>query len=446
MSSNWPIKRLGDYSLKIGSGATPKGGKSGYLDDGPYNLIRSQNIYNTGFSANGLVNISEAQAKKLNSVAVESGDILLNITGDSVARVCQVPEKYLPARVNQHVAIIRPDPHIFDTKFLRYFLASPMQQSYMLQLAASGATRNALTKSMIENFLIPCPPIREQQAIANILGAFDDKIEINCHMNETLETIAHTLFKNWFIDFEPVRAKMEGHWRRGESMRGLTAHFYDLFPAEFVESELGLIPRDWNVKQVADIGKIICGKTPATKQPEYYGNEIPFITIPDMHGKIFSVTTQKNLSQVGAATQPNKTLPPYTICVSCIATPGLVIITSKEAQTNQQINSVVPNNQSETVFWYWVFRHLADEIRASGSGGSVLSNLSTSRFSRLNVLAPPKELIRLYSIKCQALFESILCNEKETLTLATLRDTLLPKLISGEIRLKYLEKIIGDAT
>ena len=138
MSSEWQSKRLGDCCLKIGSGATPKGGKDVYLDSGPVRLIRSQNIYNEGFSPSGLAFISEEQAKKLDNVSVLAGDVLLNITGDSVARVCQAPAAYLPARVNQHVAIIRADPNTFDARYLRYFLASPAQQDLMLGLAAAS--------------------------------------------------------------------------------------------------------------------------------------------------------------------------------------------------------------------------------------------------------------------------------------------------------------------
>lgn len=132
MESEWSIVTLKDYCSKIGSGATPRGGSSVYLDEGEICLIRSQNIYNEGFSVDGLVYITEESADKLKNVIIEEDDILLNITGDSVARVCQVDNSYLPARVNQHVSIIRPDKHEYEPAFIRYFLASPMQQAHFL--------------------------------------------------------------------------------------------------------------------------------------------------------------------------------------------------------------------------------------------------------------------------------------------------------------------------
>ena len=199
------------------------------------------------------------------------------------------------------------------------------------------------------------------------------------------------------------------------------------------DSPLGHIPKGWEVKTVGDIGDVICGKTPPTSVSDYYGDDIPFITIPDMHGNVFGAATARKLSHAGANSQANKTLPPGSLCVSCIATPGLVVITSENSQTNQQINSVVPHQKEETYFWYWVMTSLRAEIASSGSGGSVLVNLSKGRFETLHVIKPPHTLIRAYHNAVRPLFEAILANTHQSRTLATLRDTLLPKLLSGEL-------------
>lgn len=440
----WISIYLGKVCKKIGSGATPRGGNDVYLKNGCFALIRSQNIYNDGFHREGLVFISDKHANELQGVEVLKDDVLLNITGDSVARVCQVDPNILPARVNQHVAIVRPDPKKLDPRFLRYYLISSEMQTKLLSWAGSGGTRDAITKGMIELLEILAPKdISEQRAIAHMLGTLDDKIELNRRTNETLEAMAQALFKFWFVDFGPVRAKMEGRWRRGQSLPGLPAHLFDLFPDRLVDSELGEIPEGWEVVKVSDIGKIVCGKTPSTKIPEYYGDDISFITIPDMHNNIFAVTTQKKLSYLGANSQTNKTLPPNTICISCIATPGLVIITTERSQTNQQINSIIINESNETYYWFWIFRNLNNIIKASGSGGSVLVNLSTGRFSELRILSSSKKLRQLYHLCIIPFFERVLIGLQENITLAALRDTLLPKLISGELRVKDTEKIIG---
>jgi len=279
-------------------------------------------------------------------------------------------------------------------------------------------------------------PFNEQRAIAHILGTLDDKIELNRKMNETLEAMARAIFKSWFVDFDPVRAKAEGR------DPGLPKEIAALFPDSFEDSELGEIPKGWRVGKVEDLGLIVCGKTPPTKDPENYSDKMPFITIPDMHGKVFVIETGKYLSSKGIQTQENKTIPANSICVSCIATPGLVIITSEPVQTNQQINSVVPIDKSTSFYCYYVLRGLSDNIKAAGSGGSVTLNLNKGKFSALPVLQPPALAMTIYQKKVQPLFERILSNEKQTRTIVAIRDTLLPKLISGEIRVKDAEKTI----
>ena len=219
---SWEYIRLGDVCTKIGSGATPKGGATVYIDEGT-SFIRSQNIYNLEFSHEGLAHITEDAAKKLNGVAVQKDDVLINITGDSVARTCMVPDGVLPARVNQHVAIVRPDSNRLNPRFLNYYLTSPYMQSLMLGLAVGkGASRNAMTKDMIANFDILCPPIEIQESIVGILSTYDALIENNQRQIKLLEEAAQRLYKEWFVDL-----RFPGHektkitdgvpkgWRRG---------------------------------------------------------------------------------------------------------------------------------------------------------------------------------------------------------------------------------------
>ena len=162
MASEWKTQSLIDVCSKIGSGATPRGGSKVYLSKGECALIRSQNIYNNEFKTSGLVYIKRSDAEKLDNVKVEENDVLLNITGDSVARCCEVNPDILPARVNQHVAILRAESSILNARFLKCYLVSPSMQNEMLSMSGAGATRNALTKGMIENFLISIPPLPEQ--------------------------------------------------------------------------------------------------------------------------------------------------------------------------------------------------------------------------------------------------------------------------------------------
>ena len=227
----WSERPLSQLTTKIGSGATPRGGKDSYKTEG-ISLIRSQNIHDLKFAPNGLAYIDEEQAQQLSNVEIEEDDILINITGDSVARVCKVPTSVLPARVNQHVAIIRADRDKSHPRFLEYLLVARANKGDLLGLASAGATRNALTKGMLENFTRAVPSSTEQKAIADVLSSLDDKIELLREQNETLEALAQTLFKRWFIDFNFPNESGKPYRDSGGNMISL---------------ELGKIPEGWTV-------------------------------------------------------------------------------------------------------------------------------------------------------------------------------------------------------
>jgi type I restriction enzyme, S subunit len=195
--SEWQEVSLGEVTNKIGSGATPKGGGESYKDSG-ISLIRSQNVLDFKFSKSGLAFIDNSQAHELRNVSVEKDDVLLNITGDSVARCCVVPQDILPARVNQHVAIIRANKEIADTHYIFYSLQTLKEE--LLMQSEIGATRNALTKGMLESLKLSIPALEEQKAIASVLSSLDDKIDLLHRQNTTLEAMAETLFRQWFVE------------------------------------------------------------------------------------------------------------------------------------------------------------------------------------------------------------------------------------------------------
>ena len=355
-----------------------------------------------------------------------------------LSRRCNPGETaYVPAEIEcalgHNLVLLRADGKKLFPPFLRWLVRGADWWEQVGTFINVGAVFDSLKCADIPNFSMPLPPLAEQKAIAAVLGALDDKIELNRRMNAKLEEMARALFQSWFVDFDPVRAKLDG--RRPFSLDPATAA---LFPEHLEDSQLGHIPKGWEVKAVGDIGDVICGKTPPTSVADYYGEDIPFVTIPDMHGNVFCAATARKLSLAGANSHANKTLPPGSLCVSCIATPGLVVITSEDSQTNQQINSVVPYQKEETYFWYWVMTGLGAEIASSGSGGSVLVNLSKGRFETLQVIKPPHALISAYHTTVRPFFEAILANTHQSRSLAILRDTLLPKLLSGELKVPNL--------
>ena len=413
LTGQWREMPLGDVCTKIGSGATPRGGRDVYLEEGLYTLIRSQNVYNDGFHREGLAFIGDHHADELKTVEVFEEDVLLNITGDSVARVCQVAPDVLPARVNQHVAIIRPDSANLDPGYLRYYLVSSEMQTLLLSWAGSGGTRNALTKAMIESLEVRLPPMLEQRAIAHVLGTLDDKIELNRRMNETLEAMARALFKSWFVDFEPVRAKMEGRWRRGESLPGLPADLYDLFPDRLVDSELGEVPEGWTVKALGELVELAYGK--ALRATDRKGGPIP----------VYGSNGQIGWHDEGLVAGPG-------IVVGRKGNPGVVTWAHNDFFPIDTTFYVVPRDGNGGL--PFLFFALTNQDLPSVSADSAVPGLNRNLAYMNKQLIPGKHVVAEFNDYASTIFSRCRRLEDESCALAAHRNALLPGLVSGEIQ------------
>ena len=281
-------------------------------------------------------------------------------------------------------------------KYLFYLMSNIDLKQYN-----EGTTIPSLRTETLYRLEFRIPPLPIQKKIAAVLSALDDKIELNNKINQNLEQQAQAIFKSWFIDFEPFGGKMPDDWKIGK------------------------------LKESAD--RIVCGKTPSTKKVDYYGNDVPFITIPDMHNNVYITKTERSLSVKGANSQANKTIPCNSICVSCIGTAGLVSLTSENSQTNQQINSILPKSNISPYFIYLQMQSLSSSIQMLGAAGSTICNLNKSQFSDMEFLLPNIDILSKFHDRVKFYFSLILSNQRENLRLAQLRDALLPKLMSGEI-------------
>lgn len=408
MGSSFSQVRLADVCEKIGSGATPRGGSEVYQSSG-VSLIRSQNVYNDGFRKEGLAYISDKHAQELENVIVQAGDVLLNITGDSVARICQAPKDVLPARVNQHVAIIRPKEDILNSRYLRYFLVSPSMQQYMHALAAAGATRQALTKGMIEAFDVPTPLLPEQKAIASILGALDDKIELNRKMNETLEAMAGAIFKSWFVDFDPIP--------------GLGPH------KEWQDSPLGKIPKEWRVGTLGDLVDFVNERVEATSKKD---NE-RYIALDDMPNRSINLEKFRHGAEVNSSIIRFKegdilfgAMRPYFHKVGLAQFDGI---------TRTTTFVLGPKPKDARMFTLMsFFRDDVIEYATNASVGSTIPYVRWDALSIYQIVIPDVELMAKFNLSVEPLIHQIKINAKQSRTLAAIRDTLLPKLMSGEMR------------
>ena len=378
------MTRLGDICEKIGSGATPHGGKEAYCLEG-ISFVRSQNIGDFSFSANGLAHINNEQAKKLSNVELKPNDILLNITGDSVARTCIIDSEYLPARVNQHVAIIRGKKDIVLSSYLLYFLQ--WKKKYLLQLASAGATRNALTKSMIEQLEIELPTIEQQRKIAGVLDKIQEKIKLNQKINDNLEQQAAALFS--------------GLYNRSNTEVGYT-----------------------------DLIQILGGGTPKTGETAYWNGNIAFFTPKDV-GTPYTFITEKTITEEGLSHCNSRLYPVNTVFVTARGTVGKVGLSGVPMAMNQSCYALVGKETHQLLVYFYTIKAV-DRLKHKASG-AVFDAITTRDFDSEQIMKLSDDDAKAFLCVAEPMFQEILNNSIENLQLSTLRDFLLPKLMSGEI-------------
>jgi type I restriction enzyme S subunit len=341
-------------------------------------------------------------------------DILLSKDG-TLGRVALVGDEQIC--INQSVALLRPNKRILP-KFLYYLLLAPYYQKRM-DMDSDGSVLKHIYITRVNLMEVAVPQVLEQQSIVEILSCLDLKIELNQKMNKTLDAIGQAVLKRWFVDFEFPNEE------------GIP---YKSSGGEMTESEKGWIPKGWEVKELSSFGRVVCGKTPPKANKEFFGGDVPFIKIPDMHDQPFVIKTEDTLSDEGKRYQANKNIPPNSICVSCIATIGLVSITTKESQTNQQINCIVPQEEFLMPYLFYTMRSLKEELKDLGSGGSATLNVNTNTFASIRLIAPKTNVMKEFYRIVAPLFVKMRANLLENRTLSQIRDSLLPKLMSGKIR------------
>ena len=410
----WRLTKLRTITTKIGSGATPRGGKKSYKNSG-INLIRSLNVYDFGFDYNGLAYIDDEQAEGLSNVEVQPNDILLNITGASVARCCMVPIKLLPARVNQHVAIVRVNSTVADPYFVLCCINSPQYKHHLLTLAQGGATREALTKDTISNFKILLPLLHTQRKIATILGAYDDLIENNTRRIRILEEMAQALYREWFVNF-----RFPGHENVG-----------------MVELEFGLVPEGWEVSTLDDVCQLITDGSHSS--PKSVLDGLPMASVKDMHDYGFSIDKCRKIGVADYQKLVHNNCKPLKDDI-LIAKDGSYLkhIFVVEKDLDMVILSSIailrPNGRMRPHLLATYLRDPSVNARMKGYvSGVAVPRIVLKDFRKFAVLVPPEPLQYAWGELAEPMVEHCWCLISKNTNLRRTRDLLLPKLISGEV-------------
>lgn len=371
---------------------------------------------------------------KHNKPLVNGAGIVIGRKG-TIGSVTYCPIPFWPIDTTFYV---KDDPEIRDLRFTYYLLKNlrlPEMNSDSAVPGLNRETAHALT------IFAPQNP-KDQSRVSRILVYLDDKIELNRKTNETLETMARTLFQAWFVNFEPVRAKMEGRWKRGHSLPGLPAHLYDLFPDRLVESELGEIPLGWTVSSLYEQVSLTGGGTPKRSEPSYWGGSIPWFSVKDApYGSdVFVIDTDEYITEHGLQNSSTRILPEGTSIISARGTVGKLALVGVPMAMNQSCYGVTGKGKIGPVFNYLNLKKTVEKLKQN-THGAVFDTITQSTFETVKVSCPPDALLSEFEELATPAFHKIKASVKESITLRNLRDTLLPRLMSGELHIPDAEQV-----
>ena len=300
--------------------------------------------------------------------------------------------------------------------------------SYLSQLDLSnldsGSTLPSMTKSAYESIIVKLPDLKIQKVVANFLCNIRKKIQINNQINPELEAMAKTLYDYWFVQFDFPDQNGKPYKSSGGKM---------VYHPELKRE----IPEGWGVETLKDFeSKIITGKTPSRANSDNFGGEIPFITIGDIRGNTFIYSTSETLTDLGASVQQNKYLPEGSLCVSCIATVGEIGFTTEWSHTNQQINSIVFEDETNRYYLYFALKNYFENANASAKTGNTFANMNKEDFSGIRIILPRNEIKNNFHKMTEPYFAQIKCLQGQNQELTQLRDWLLPMLMNGQVKVE----------
>jgi type I restriction enzyme, S subunit len=397
-------------------------------------FLSFKDVFDNVFVPRELTELVNSTEHERLSRSIRQGDVFLTRTSetmDELGMSCVALDNFPDATFNGFTKRLRPKVStVIIPEYAGYYFRSPKFRREVTAMS-SLSTRASLNNEMLARLTITVPPVDEQAKIGQILKSFDDKISLNRRMNNTLEELARTLYKSWFVDFDPVRAKAAGR------DPALPKHLADLFPDSFEDSELAKIPIGWRLTTIGDLSDVVGGSTPSTKEPSYWdGGEHHWATPKDLSSLTVPalLETERSITDAGVTQISSGLLPKGTLLLSSRAPIGYLAIAEVAVAINQGFIAMKPKPGVSNLFLlFWAeFSH---ETILSRANGSTFLEISKGNFRPIPVTAPTKEVMDAFDERARPLYRRIVENERESRTLAVVRDALLPKLVSGELRI-----------
>lgn len=366
--------------------------------------------------------LATARPNEISKFQLRKGQVALtkdSETRDDIGISTYIADDFDDVILGYHCALITPNKDILDGRYLNALMHTDYAKKYFAFNASGSGQRYALSAETLNSFPVPVIPLQKQKQIGEIFSALDKKIELNKQINQNLEAMAKQLYDYWFVQFDFPN----------EDGKPYKSNDGKIVLNEKLKRE---IPQGWLVKPIGKIEKsIITGKTPSCSEEDNFGGDIPFVTIDDIRGNLFVFKSQRTLSEKGANSQEKKYLPIGSLSVSCIGTIGVMGFIAKLSQTNQQINSIVFENEYNTEFLYFTLKLYFENAKAKT--GNVFANMNKDEFASIKVAYPPKQILQAFHDKVASIFDSIKNNIDEINAFTRQRDELLPLLMNGQV-------------
>ena len=408
----WKHYKMDDVIDEISMGPFGSDVKKEFYVNKGIPILNGSNLQGFKLQENSFGYLTEEKADALNKCNAHRGDIIVTHRG-TLGQIVYVPSnsKYDRYVISQSQFRFRCKPDLVDVQYLVYYFHTREGQYKILANASQvGVPALARATSTFRLIDIKLPSLADQRRIASILSSLDRKIELNNKINADLEEMAQAIFKNWFVDFEPFK------------------------DGKFVDSELGMIPEGWEVGRLDEIADVVGGSTPSKAKPEYYTQKgIAWLTPKDLsnHPAVYTSRGVIDITEEGYNSTSTKLMPKGTILFTSRAPIGYISIAQNDICTNQGFKSLVPK-KAGTCFLYCFLKYVTPEIE-NKSTGSTFKEASGSLMKSLQVIMPEQKVFEDFETIVSPLFARIESLEKENSRLSLLRDTLLPRLMSGEL-------------
>ena len=443
MAGEVPFRELVRYAIGGGWGTDEP-----TADSLPVRVIRGTDFANIASGTFDEIPRRFEVRAKVERRLLQANDIVLEISGGSrtsnqtTGRTLFVTKTILdrfeePVIPASFCRLVRVRDDVVVPRYA-YFVLQEMYKSGRAGLYEHHSTgiSNFQFEYFLDQEVVWLPPLPEQRAIAHILGTLDDKIELNRRMSQTLEAMARALFKAWFVDFEPVRAKLEGRWQAGQSLPGLPAELYDLFPDRLVDSELGEIPEGWEVKSLDEIARFLNGLA-LQKYPPTGNCSLPVIKIAQLRAG-----HTNGADRASADIAPEYVVNDGDILFSWSGSLECVVWAGGKGALNQHLFKVLPNGYPRWLCYFGIHEHLEDFRHIAASKATTMGHIQRHHLSSAKLAVPSLDLLSVIDRYIFSFFEASWKQNLESRALAALRDALLPKLISGEMRVKDAERFL----